>query len=506
MEMKLELSQPFLPFQQLLAVLPAASKNLIPPAFQPLMLSLESPIIDFYPQDFEQDLNGKQQDWEAVVLIPFINETRLLEAMETKIPKLTLEEAARNVHGPMWMCTYTPEDQGKYTAPAYFMPVEKNLCRMDQVSREDWKVPIHKLKKGLMDGAKLGVFFPGFPTLQHLRHTAKLTKAQVRVFEQTSRGENTMLILENQGRPDIRDVAKAMIGKEVWVNWPHLLEAKVMAVSNSSVLLRDPESPEEPLHDFKASVSEIKNKYNSRYGIQIGETDILVHACPMSGRRYEMGAVKGRITLEKQWHKNQQFHPLQTVVADIQVHDPSDRAYCTVEELFMPDTDCFMLGDPGYGSMGKVVNIDPKHQGRIRVELFVPEEPDLTPVFNQQRSLQHAYEPSYRAAQKIGLTSHILSRITGTIFLVRGAREQQTDSVSKVNIGLNLKFNKRSEEVAGFTKKAENGWTYSKNCITVLREYQVKFPEVLQYIAANNNGNTDMFHEQDVFEGKCLVY
>lgn len=33
-----------------------------------------SPVIDFYPVDFHTDLNGKQQDWEAVVLIPFIDE------------------------------------------------------------------------------------------------------------------------------------------------------------------------------------------------------------------------------------------------------------------------------------------------------------------------------------------------------------------------------------------------------------------------------------------------
>lgn len=38
------------------------------------MTSPDSPIISFYPNDFETDLNGKQHDWEAVVLIPFIDE------------------------------------------------------------------------------------------------------------------------------------------------------------------------------------------------------------------------------------------------------------------------------------------------------------------------------------------------------------------------------------------------------------------------------------------------
>lgn len=42
--------------------------------FQHLMTSESSPIIGYYPLDFKTDLNGKQQEWEAVVLIPFIDE------------------------------------------------------------------------------------------------------------------------------------------------------------------------------------------------------------------------------------------------------------------------------------------------------------------------------------------------------------------------------------------------------------------------------------------------
>jgi 5'-3' exoribonuclease 1 len=45
------------------------------------MYDVNSPILDFYPTEFEQDLNGKKQDWEAVVKIPFIDEGRLLTAM-----------------------------------------------------------------------------------------------------------------------------------------------------------------------------------------------------------------------------------------------------------------------------------------------------------------------------------------------------------------------------------------------------------------------------------------
>uniref|UniRef100_A0A183GQ58 5'-3' exoribonuclease n=1 Tax=Heligmosomoides polygyrus TaxID=6339 RepID=A0A183GQ58_HELPZ len=85
MDMSFDLGEPFKPFEQLLAVLPAASAECLPQPLRDLMCNAESPISDFYPTDFRTDLNGKKNDWEAVVLIPFIDEKRLLSAMESKV-------------------------------------------------------------------------------------------------------------------------------------------------------------------------------------------------------------------------------------------------------------------------------------------------------------------------------------------------------------------------------------------------------------------------------------
>jgi len=68
-----------------------------------LMTEKDSPILDFYPEKFEQDLNGKKADWEAVVLIPFIDEGKLLTVMENEVLNLSTEEAYRNSRGTM-MC------------------------------------------------------------------------------------------------------------------------------------------------------------------------------------------------------------------------------------------------------------------------------------------------------------------------------------------------------------------------------------------------------------------
>ena len=60
------------------------------------MVNPASPILDFYPESFEQDLNGKRYQWQAVVLLPFIDEQRLLGATRPLEAQLSAEERRRN--------------------------------------------------------------------------------------------------------------------------------------------------------------------------------------------------------------------------------------------------------------------------------------------------------------------------------------------------------------------------------------------------------------------------
>ena len=99
MEVSFEKGKPFRPYEQLMGVLPAASNHAIPEPFRDLMVNEESDIIDFYPTNFPIDLNGKKFAWQGVALLPFIDEKRLLKAMDTKYPLLSEEEVSRNELG-----------------------------------------------------------------------------------------------------------------------------------------------------------------------------------------------------------------------------------------------------------------------------------------------------------------------------------------------------------------------------------------------------------------------
>jgi 5'-3' exoribonuclease 2 len=93
-----KLGEPFRPFEQLMSVLPAASGHNLPEVFRELMSHPESEIIDFYPEDFKIDMNGAKMSWQGIALLPFIDEKRLLTAVQDKYDRLTENEIDRNTN------------------------------------------------------------------------------------------------------------------------------------------------------------------------------------------------------------------------------------------------------------------------------------------------------------------------------------------------------------------------------------------------------------------------
>lgn len=100
---KFNYGKPFRPLDQLMGVFPAASRQHVPAVFAKLMLDPESPIIDFYPEDFNIDLNGKKFAWQGVALLPFVDEERLFKACKPYESQLTIEEQKRNKNGENYL-------------------------------------------------------------------------------------------------------------------------------------------------------------------------------------------------------------------------------------------------------------------------------------------------------------------------------------------------------------------------------------------------------------------
>ena len=96
---------PFQPFEQLLAVQPPQSAALLPEPFRWLMTAPHSPLAPFFPSELKVDFEGKRNEWEGVVLLPFLDET-LLKQCIASVPPSKLQ-ARRGVRRPLCTTSHT---------------------------------------------------------------------------------------------------------------------------------------------------------------------------------------------------------------------------------------------------------------------------------------------------------------------------------------------------------------------------------------------------------------
>lgn len=157
-----EKGQPFKPFDQLMGVLPSASAPCLPSAYQKLMTDETSPIKDFYPEKFEIDMNGKRFAWQGVVLLPFINERRLLSATDPLWETLTDEEKRRN--STMLDLLYV---HGEHPLAAVMLDQAKTTKDMSNKQKSENSVAIDPACSGCMNGFLVAIDGDVCPTKIH---------------------------------------------------------------------------------------------------------------------------------------------------------------------------------------------------------------------------------------------------------------------------------------------------------------------------------------------------
>ncbi|KAG5876457.1 hypothetical protein JTB14_032690 [Gonioctena quinquepunctata] len=485
-KIEFDLGKPFLPYEQLLAVLPTASRNLLPNCYHDLMTEENSLIKKYYPEDFQTDLNGKKQDWEAVVLVPFIDENLLLEAMSYCNDKLTTEEKQRNSHGPMFVFMYNSRDGGPYPAPDYFPEIPHNHTEVKKVMYNEIMLPKEKLVKGAYPGVKMDVYYPGFPTMKHLKYKAEVKTAHIKVFETPSRNENMIITII----PDKKFCGDAipvdLLGTTIFVGWPHLVEAKVTMISNAKKKFISMGGPTQynveeqtSLNLFNQQIQGTTEYYQKRLGINFGETKVLVHVQEMIGRKYIFTS-NGRLTLDKQFSVNVSNYPLQTVVFNIAAYDTHGSVFKDIEEIFRKDSICFTLANPYYGSQGVVQDSSQtKKTGRVKICVSVLDEPDFKGIREMYDKTAKSYKTSYSIASRLSIPNVLFSRITGSIFV---SVRKNSGELKSVNIGLDLKMNKKNKETPGYTRKSGNTWYYTDKSAELVRSYFQEFPEVFHHL------------------------
>lgn len=90
---------PMTPFQQLMMILPPQSAKLLPKPYRPFMISDRSPLIHYYPQDFQLDYYGHRYRWECYPKIPLVDPFELLTHISHLDQYLSPDEKKRGELG-----------------------------------------------------------------------------------------------------------------------------------------------------------------------------------------------------------------------------------------------------------------------------------------------------------------------------------------------------------------------------------------------------------------------
>jgi 5'-3' exoribonuclease 1 len=497
--------QPFRPYEQLMGVLPDRSKSIVPTVYWELMTDPKSPIIDFYPRDFELDMNGKKMEWEAVVKIPFIQEDRLLQAMAPKNLLLAEDEAARNGFGVAIKFTYSANQVIDYPSslPGIFPDIKNCRCIeniFDLPSTEGLEYRV-----GLMNGAKINVeALAGFPTMHTLPYTASLIEGYgINVFQSDSRNPSMVINLSGTAERTKVEANKLKLGKRCFVGYPFLQEARIIKVSDElcdytldahgRVAMKE-HSPQE-INDFDKETRYIENWHAKRLGITIGTIESLVTVDMLKGLiKTDQGA------LIKEYGPNPSLRSIyasQTIVDEVVNEDERfiERAAVPIEEEFPVGTQAFFLGDFAYGRPLEVLGYaDNKLQ--IAVAKLNNKEPEFAKNIIFQAKRHNSYKPSFAIAKQLHLHPLLLSKITSSfqIHTIGGLR---------VNLGLNLKFEGKKLKVLGYSQKTTSGWEFSAKAVLLLASYMGAFPDF--FAALSTMAQKSEINDTDIWPDKATA-
>ena len=316
--LRFDKGQPFLPHQQLLAVLPPMSYRSIPKAYWPLLKSKSSPLAKFYPDHIEIDKEGAHNPWEGIVVIPFIDEKVLLLAYESVQSFTTEEDKLNNRLGLPVMSRYN-KSIDPYTIPSSMFRPLTNV----QVQRTIYEFPpspafIPKLCGGVRLGDEE---IEGFGSLASKLKFATPTFeiGAVAIFGMPTRRESLLLAIdETNGMTNAED-AFSLIGQEILVGYPHYKRSRVTSVSDRRKILtaafdtagafsgvNTKDLSGEEMHAFKKECENHMQFAKSKLGILLPEINVLVYVQRFVGMRLTR---KGRIV--RQFAKTETCYPAQ---------------------------------------------------------------------------------------------------------------------------------------------------------------------------------------------------
>jgi 5'-3' exoribonuclease 1 len=179
--------------------------------------------------------------------------------------------------------------------PGFFPDIMKCRCKCSPFTLPTLGDGV-ELILGLLDGVHLGASaLAGFPSLETLPHTGALGYHGVSVFQSDSRNQSMVVTVGGKhDKSKAEEIAKIMIGQRTFHSWPYLQEGLVSAVSDDmfryelhqmgrgSKVVSTPHNPYQAI-SWKKQADYVEHHNSKRYGIIIGNVDLILHVRPLKG-------------------------------------------------------------------------------------------------------------------------------------------------------------------------------------------------------------------------------
>lgn len=515
-KIKFEVGKPILPFQQLMSCLPPASSSLVPKPYRYLMTSPDSPVLDFYPTNFEVDMNGKKNPWEGVNLLPFIEIIRLLDAIKKHCPDASLSpvEILRNTRGNIYLYTHDLTCNETIPSPNKGIGlVDIVKCNSTQTVMPEYDSEGVSFKPELIPGTQIP--YPGYPSLNVIPiASTELVPIGVNVFGMTSKYPTMVLKLHEMPQiPPVEALADNVLNKSLFINWPMMHEAKVVAISDEKTEVR--------MVKGKKKVKPLNKTESERWGtdaqtmmegyfkgtmvpgsggVQIGDIKVRLKLLPLQGMK--TNAING--AKKKLFGKEEADVPLQLALWQAPAPDPRffEKGPMKLQDRFPVDSQVVLTKGKYKGCVGSIIGTADDKKVGVKVMTVPPEIPFGLAL---ARSVYESYISSSDAARILKLHPGLFGKITGSMLFEPG----------KYDLGLNLKsgdgfcvsgFTRQKKEAQKGAKKSggkkvwdsgdavlvvgsgrasgpERGderiiWEYTPKAVRLVNEYRQQFPQL----------------------------
>ncbi|KAK8813117.1 hypothetical protein WA158_002709 [Blastocystis sp. Blastoise] len=499
-EVHFTVGKPFFPFTQQLGCLPPLSASLLPSSYRPLMLDPQSPVHQYYPITFRVDMNGKTNDWEGIAVIPFIDETLLLEAIDQYHcnEKLTEKEQSRNHFGHAVLYTYDINTSYEYKSPLntnIYVNIHNCHCKEEpftilspQKNQEDaYLITDHLL--------------PNTPSIYNLNFTYEREMISLTTMGRKSKKNTLVLTIKSPfsnskfTKENYEKIAQLLLNHTCWYGYPHKRTATIIGAivddvyiemkkeetnnnKNISCITR-PCTPQELssktfiIEWYKTNCLTGKSGALGYGGVRIPEIHIILKLSPLV--TFKRDVTTG--ICERIFSTSSILYPIDLVLFDNK-NLPTELNECNpvaISELYKQGMEFIYLGSglcenrPLFGCKGIVNSTNNK---LIDATLMVPkkEAPFGKNIVNTLNKEEEQYYDLKTASAMLNLPENVVFTICGKYIID-----------SQANLGLNFWKDQEqltlSDYARGYTTTSSSTWRFADKFNEIPTIYALAFKE-----------------------------